>query len=46
MMRNATNEYFFSLNHDFPYSQRSKIRITIGNNSFWKINDVKLMFGF
>lgn len=45
-MRNATTEYFFYMTHDLTYEKNSKIRIYIGNNTFWQIHDVKLMFGF
>lgn len=46
MMRNATTLYFFYITHDLNYGPNSKIRLTIGNGAFWKIHDVKLMFGF
>lgn len=45
-MRNATTEYFFYFTHDLDYANNSKIKVTIGNNSYWKITEVKLMFGF
>lgn len=46
MMRNATTEYYFYLSHDLNYENNSKIVLTIGDNSYWEIHDVKLMFGF
>lgn len=45
-MRNATTEYYFYLTHDLNYDNNSKILLTIGDNSYWKIHNVKLMFGF
>ena len=44
--RNATNMYYFYINHDVTLSANSSIQVTIGNVSFWKIHNVKLMAGF
>lgn len=44
--RNATNMYYFYINHDVNLSTNSSIQITIGNLSFWKIHNVILMAGF
>jgi hypothetical protein len=47
IMRNATTQYFYYLNHALDYTgENSVIKITIGNNSLWQIIDIKLMSGF
>lgn len=46
MMRNATTVYYFYFTHDLDYANNSMIRVSIGNNSFWTINSIDLMFGF
>jgi hypothetical protein len=44
--RNATNVYYFYINHDLNLANGSSLRLTIGNISSWNVHSASLLFGF